>query len=269
MGLDAGDAIGERSGTDLSDLRAEIDRIDRALHGLMIDRARVLDALVAAKGADGNAIVIRPDREEAILARLAGAHEGALPFPVVAHVWRTLIASFCRLQRPFRVHLADESPLMRDLARFHVGFDVPVVAVDGPAAALERLVAAPGDLALLPLGEAARPWWEDLARAEGPHVLARIPAEAVGGTGPGALVVGGALTGTAPAAPTLWSLSAAAPPGGAGVVPLASAGRSAYLVEAPAETTAAALAARAGVAPDAVAFRGTASRIPLAPAEPA
>ena len=61
----------------LGDVRAELDRIDDALHDLLMERAAVVGRL--AEGRLKGPAVLRPGREAAILRRLLARHRGALP----------------------------------------------------------------------------------------------------------------------------------------------------------------------------------------------
>ena len=47
----------------LADLRTEIDRIDSAMHELLIDRGRIIDQLIEIKARQGGGSAFRPARE--------------------------------------------------------------------------------------------------------------------------------------------------------------------------------------------------------------
>jgi chorismate mutase len=160
----------------LASLRDEIDRADREMHALLMRRSQVIEQLIAAKGTqaqdDGERrAAFRPDREAAVMMRLAERHQGVLPFLTVAHIWRVIIATFTQAQSPYRVHLGSVAPDVRDLARFQFGFSTPLVAHDSAADALAAVEADACDLALVPLGEAGA-WWRKAANA---HVMAVLP----------------------------------------------------------------------------------------------
>jgi len=53
------DANGEARPT-LADLRAEIDRIDAAMHGLLMERGRIIDRLIEIKARQGGGSAFRP-----------------------------------------------------------------------------------------------------------------------------------------------------------------------------------------------------------------
>jgi chorismate mutase-like protein len=73
----------------LADLRREIDRIDDALHDLIMRRAELTAGVAASK--PGGSGTVRPAREAAILRRLVARHKGSFPRAIVARIWREII----------------------------------------------------------------------------------------------------------------------------------------------------------------------------------
>src|SRR5206468_9818559 len=117
-------------------LRREIDRIDEAMHALLMERGEIIDRLIATKQTQETGSAFRPAREADMMRRLVERHKGILPLDTAESIWRVIIATFTWVQAPFSVH-ADRSAgdaLMRDTARFHFGFTVPFVAHMGAAA---------------------------------------------------------------------------------------------------------------------------------------
>ncbi len=190
----------------LDSLRNRIDQIDAEMHALLMERARTVSDIVAAKGPSPSAIVIQPAREGAVLTRRLDAHEGLLPPTIVTHVWRSVISAFCDLQRPFRVHVAGlsgASGAMRDLARFWFGFAPALVDAADGAAALKGLADHGGDLALVSLSQPGA-WWQALS-SDGAHVVARFAAPE--GEAHDVLLIAGAKVGPAGGAVTVYSLT--------------------------------------------------------------
>jgi chorismate mutase len=158
----------------LAELRREIDRIDDALHMLLMERGAIIDRLIAAKGTAGSGIAFRPLREAAMMRRLIGAHEGRLPPTTVEHLWRAIISIFTHLQAPYAVHVDGSAGFaLLDEARYQVGFDVPLVHEVGAAEVVAAVAASAGDLGLVALAPNATPWWEALGR--GVEISARLP----------------------------------------------------------------------------------------------
>ncbi|MFS8036908.1 chorismate mutase [Xanthobacter sp. AM11] len=165
----------------LADLRAEIDRIDAAMHRLLMERSEIIDRLVAVKraaGSEGSAF--RPAREADMMRRLVERHHGLLPLDTVESIWRVIIATFTYVQAPYAVHadLAVGEPAMRDSARFHFGFTVPFVPHMGARGVIDAVALSTGDLGLIaaaPSPSGGDPWWTALEAAGAPKIIARLP----------------------------------------------------------------------------------------------
>ena len=167
------------SGTpSLAELRQEIDRIDEAMHRLLMARGEIIDRLIAVKRTQESGSAFRPAREAEMMRRLVERHAGILPLDTAESIWRVIIATFTYVQAPYAVH-ADVSAgeaAMRDSARFHFGFTVPFVTHITAAAAVAAVAASNGDLALVPATlVSGAPWWAALEPDTGPKIIARLP----------------------------------------------------------------------------------------------
>src|SRR6266705_6376625 len=141
----------------LADLRKEIDRIDEAMHRLLLERGEIIDRLISVKKTQESGSAFRPAREADMMRRLVERHRGILPLDTAESIWRVIIATFTYVQAPFRVH-ADFScgeSAMRDSERFHFGFTVPIVGHLGAAGVVAAVAAARGDLGLVPVAASA------------------------------------------------------------------------------------------------------------------
>ena len=108
-------ASGESEPRTLAELRAEIDRIDAAMHALLIERSSVIDALIKVKGTGLPGAAFRPAREADMMRRLVKRHRGALPLTTAEHIWRVIIATFTHMQAAYGVVAADPVPGRDDL----------------------------------------------------------------------------------------------------------------------------------------------------------
>jgi chorismate mutase len=161
----------------LAELRREIDRIDEAMHRLLLERSDIIGRLIAVKRTAESGSAFRPAREADMMRRLVERHRGILPLDTAESIWRVIIATFTYVQAPFRVH-ADFSagePAMRDCERFHFGFTVPLVGHMGAAGVVAAVAAASGDLGLVPIAPSAGVWWAGLEGGDGPKIIARLP----------------------------------------------------------------------------------------------
>jgi len=164
---------------DLAGLRQEIDRIDEAMHGLLMERGEIIDRLIAVKKSQESGSAFRPAREAEMMRRLVQRHKGILPLDTVESIWRVIIATFTFVQSPFSVHadLSAGDALMRDSARFHFGFTVPFVPHMGASGVVAAVSQSKGDLGLVPAiaVAGAGAWWSALEFDAAPKIIARLP----------------------------------------------------------------------------------------------
>lgn len=160
----------------LADLRREIDRIDAAMHDLLMERGMIIDTLIEVKKTQDSGSAFRPGREASMMRALAERHHGHLPFDTVESIWRVIISTFTYVQAPYSVH-ADhrigDAP-MRDSARFHFGFTVPYYTHDNADALIRAIADATGDLGLF-AATTQGPWWQGLIGPDAPKIIARLP----------------------------------------------------------------------------------------------
>jgi len=163
----------------LTDLRRDIDRIDEAMHELLLERGQIIDRLIATKKTQESGSAFRPAREADMMRRLVKRHRGNLPLDTVESIWRVIISTFTYVQAPFAVHadLSAGDALMRDSARFHFGFTVPFVPHMGASSVVEAVSESKGDLGLIPAfaTAGAGPWWTALEFESAPKIIARLP----------------------------------------------------------------------------------------------
>jgi chorismate mutase len=163
----------------LGELRREIDRIDEAMHGLLMERGEIIDRLIAAKQTQETGSAFRPAREAAMMRRLVDRHRGILPLDTAESIWRVIISTFTYVQAPFSVHadLSAGDAAMRDSARFHFGFTVPFIPHMGAASVVAAVSESNGDLGLVPASVTAGvgAWWSALEFESAPKIIARLP----------------------------------------------------------------------------------------------
>jgi chorismate mutase len=163
----------------LGKLRQKIDRIDEAMHRLLMERGQIIDRLIAAKQTLETGSAFRPAREADMMRRLVERHKGILPLDTAESIWRVIISTFTYVQAPFSLHadLSAGDAAMRDSARFHFGFTVPFVPHMGAASVVAAVSDSKGDLGLVPAftmaGSGA--WWSVLESDSAPKIIARLP----------------------------------------------------------------------------------------------
>lgn len=172
----------------LAAIRRRIDGIDDKLLDLLMDRARAMDEVQAAKGGAAG-ILARPGREIAILRRLIARREGPLPADLVVRLWRDIVTSFTRLQGPFAIGVLEKPDSLVDIARRHYGLAAPLIEVANPSTLFGKLSDGAVQLVLLPSPEdSPTSWWTRLAPGRA-QIIARLPIDGTEAQ-PGAMVVG-------------------------------------------------------------------------------
>ena len=161
----------------LADLRREIDRIDEAMHRLLMERGDIIDTLIATKKTAESGSAFRPAREADMMKRLVERHKGILPLDTAESIWRVIIATFTYVQAPFSLHadLSAGEAAMRDSARFHFGFTVPFIGHLGASGVVAAISVSRGDIGFVPAASPASAWWTALEGDDTPKIIARFP----------------------------------------------------------------------------------------------
>ncbi len=122
-------------------LRAELDRIDDALHSLLTQRARVVEEVAKS----GKRSAYRPGREASIVRRLLRQHSGRLPPQALVRIWRELLAGTTAMQGPFAVAVCERDGIgaYTQAAREHFGALTPLHAYGSPAQAMAEACRSP------------------------------------------------------------------------------------------------------------------------------
>ena len=176
----AATGTGEPSPTDgwrtggLPALRAELDRIDNAVHDLLMQRAEIVEYVARS----GKPAAFRPGREASIVRRLLARHRGSLPPVALVRVWRELLASTTSMQGGFSLAVCDTdhgAPLTQ-LAREHFGALTPLRHYTSPGQALVDVSQGVAPVAVLPYPSEDDTWWVALLHHEPRlHIIGRLP----------------------------------------------------------------------------------------------
>lgn len=163
----------------LAELRRDIDRIDAGMHQLLLERGDIISRLIAIKAKQGGGSAFRPGREASMMHAIAARHRGPLPLDTVEGIWRIIISTFTYVQANYSVHAdfsGGDGP-MRDSARFHFGFTVPLVPHMGAGAVVTAVARSAGDLGMVRVdgGVSSGAWWAALIDPAAPKIIARLP----------------------------------------------------------------------------------------------
>ncbi|WP_294538211.1 chorismate mutase, partial [uncultured Rhodoblastus sp.] len=151
---------------------------------LLMKRGDIIALLIAVKARQGGGSPFRQGREDDMMRVIAARHHGRLPLDTVESIWRVIISTFTFVQSNYAVHadMSEGDAAMRDSARFHFGFTVPLRPHPGPASTIAAVAASGradggGDLGML--RASARPadgaWWRGLTPENAPKIIARLP----------------------------------------------------------------------------------------------
>ncbi|HBK07711.1 MAG TPA: chorismate mutase [Acetobacteraceae bacterium] len=155
-------------------LRAELDRIDNAIHDLLMQRAEIVEYVARS----GKPAAFRPGREASIIRRLVGRHQGALPPVALVRIWRELLAGTTGMQGGLSLAVCDSEagvPLTQ-LAREHFGALTPLRTYAKPGQALFDVSQGAASVAILPYPSDLENWWVALLHQEPRlHIIARLP----------------------------------------------------------------------------------------------
>lgn len=154
----------------LEKLRQDIDRVDRRIHELLVERSGVVAAIGRAKRPDG--IFIRPGRHANVLRRLAARHTGPFPLMALLRVWNEIIGPMTQLQGPLSMAVHEG---LLDTAREFYGSYIPATTHGEPAALLAAVAEGQATVGVLPLPGQGPRWWPLLLERPDARVVARLP----------------------------------------------------------------------------------------------
>jgi len=142
---------------DISQVRQEIDRVDKALLKLIAER---LELAAAVRQAKSGVRIWRPSREESHVRELAGAISDT-PTRLVSTIWAELMSSSIALQGSMKLHvsLAGDTLDVWTLVRDRFGAALPAQSYPTTSAALAAAYADDEGVAVLPAPAVMQNWW--------------------------------------------------------------------------------------------------------------
>lgn len=163
----------------LAAVRARIDEVDAALLALVDERARLAEAVLAAKAAQPGSVGtfgLRPAREAQVLRRLLAMPRKAASVSMVVRIWTELMGESLALQGPYQLTVwgAEDPGRAVELARMRFGAAPDLARVRTAEEAIEaaRKLGGVGVLALSPKSA----WWAKLLAEPKVRVFSALPA---------------------------------------------------------------------------------------------
>jgi chorismate mutase/prephenate dehydratase len=138
-------------GNELQDLRKRIDELDRQIVELLSRRAQIVVEVGRAKQADGTP-VYAPDREQAVLSRIAEMNPGPLPQRTLMAIYRELMSGSFALEKPLRIgYLGPEGSFSHLAATRKFGASVEYVSLADIRAVFDEVARKHCDLGMIPI----------------------------------------------------------------------------------------------------------------------
>jgi chorismate mutase / prephenate dehydratase len=136
---------------ELSSLRRQIDDLDRQIVDLLNRRARVVVDVGKTKQTDGTPIYA-PDREHAVLQRIARLNQGPLPQKTLQAIYRELMSGSFALEKPLRIgYLGPEGSFSHMAAERKFGASVEYRPLADIRAVFEEVARGHCDLGIVPI----------------------------------------------------------------------------------------------------------------------
>lgn len=136
---------------DLETLRGQIDELDRQIVELLNRRAEVVVRVGKAKRASGGQIYA-PDREKAVLDRIAALNQGPLAAKTLQAIYRELMSGSFLLEKPLRVgYLGPEGSFSHLAALKKFGSSIEYMPLADIVAVFEEVVRDHVDLGVVPI----------------------------------------------------------------------------------------------------------------------
>ena len=114
----------------LSDLRDEIDEIDKKLHDLLMRRVEIGREVAKAKTGVDSGPNLRPGREAQIIRGLAARNNGPLSMGSVVRIWREILSANLNQQIEIRAATLSSDTDFQGLATEYVGTTSKLLYLD-------------------------------------------------------------------------------------------------------------------------------------------
>ncbi|MBS0379071.1 MAG: prephenate dehydratase [Proteobacteria bacterium] len=137
----------------LDEVRARIDAVDEAIHGLISERARLAQAVGISKAASGRAVdFYRPEREAQVLRRARERNEGPLRDEEVLRLFREIMSACLAQQEPLKVaFLGPEGTFTQTAVLNHFGHSVRALPLSSIDEVFHEVEAGNADFGVVPI----------------------------------------------------------------------------------------------------------------------
>ena len=169
------------------DIRREIDRIDEAIHDLIMRRTDVV-AQIGDLNLANYAGYLRPGRQAEIVRRLIARHRGSFPRVNLVRLWNEMLGALIAIHGKFTlaVYMPERGAGYLELARDQFGAYANATVLRSVGQVVRAVADGQATVGILPMPdrEDVEPWWISLMPDTPgiPRIIARLPFL---GPGPG------------------------------------------------------------------------------------
>lgn len=164
----------------LEDVRREIDRIDDAIHDLIMRRTEVVEQIGDLNMAN-YAGYLRPGRHAEIVRRLIARHHGDFPRANLVRLWNEMLGALVAIHGKFSlaVYMPERGAGYLELARDQFGAYANATVLRSVGQVVRAVADGQATVGILPMPdrEDVEPWWISLMpETQGiPRIIARLP----------------------------------------------------------------------------------------------
>ena len=178
----------------LSDLRNEIDEIDKRLHDLLMRRVEIGREVAEAKTGTDAGPNLRPGREAQIIRGLADRNIGPLSMGSVVRIWREILSANLNQQIEIRAATLPSDTDFQGLATEYVGTTSKLLYLDNIEEVIQCVAKGDAEIGILPdlnLSVHGR-WWPkliNLCKNRKLNIISHLPVATSRAKKPGAFII--------------------------------------------------------------------------------
>ena len=178
----------------LSDLRNEIDEIDKRLHDLLMRRVEIGREVAEAKTGTDAGPNLRPGREAQIIRGLADRNIGPLSMGSVVRIWREILSANLNQQIEIRAATLSSDTDFQGLATEYVGTTSKLLYLDNIEEVIQCVAKGDAEIGILPdlnLSVHGR-WWPkliNLCKNRKLNIISHLPVATSRAKKPGAFII--------------------------------------------------------------------------------
>jgi chorismate mutase / prephenate dehydratase len=146
-------AAAPRKGSrELAAIRADIDRVDERIQGLIAERARLAQEVAGAKGRGRATDYYRPEREAQVLRGVVARNQGPLTDEEMLRLFREIMSACLAQEEPLKVgYLGPEGTFSQTAVYKHFGHSVRALPLGTTDEVFHEVESAAADFGVVPI----------------------------------------------------------------------------------------------------------------------